>query len=42
MEEVIKGKCLEMLDKLPKAFKIDEVAKKLPIRYDECMNTVLQ
>jgi dynein heavy chain len=41
MEEVIKGKCGEMLEKLPRAFNIEEVAKKLPIRYDECMNTVL-
>lgn len=31
-----------MLAKLPKAFKNDEVAKKWPIVYEECMNTVLQ
>lgn len=41
MEEIIKEKCLEMLEKIPKPFNIEEVAKKLPIRYEECMNTVL-
>ncbi len=42
LEEVIKAKCAEMLEKLPKAFDVFEVGKKYPIRYEECMNTVLQ
>jgi len=33
-EDIIKVKCSEMLEKLPREFDIEAVSKKLPIRYD--------
>jgi len=39
-EDVIKQKCREMLDTLPRCFDIDMVAKKFPIIYAQSMNTV--
>ena len=41
-EDIIKDKCLKMLEKLPREFDIDAVSKRLPILYEQCMNTVLQ
>ena len=42
MEDIIKEKCTEYLEKLPKLFDVEAAAKKLPLKYEECMNTVLQ
>merc|ERR1711988_816176 len=39
---VIKEKCNDILDRLPKPFDVNYVAKKYPITYGESMNTVLQ
>lgn len=41
-EDIIKVKCAQMLEKLPREFDIEAVSKKLPILYEQCMNTVLQ
>ena len=42
IETIIKEKTANILKRLPKPFDLDEVIKKLPIIYEESMNTVLQ
>lgn len=41
-DNLIKQKCIEIVDSLPKAFDIESAAKKFEIKYEESMNTVLQ
>jgi len=42
IDDIIKEKCSNILEKMPKPFDINHVAKKYPIIYEESMNTVLQ
>jgi dynein heavy chain len=41
-DNLIKSKCREIIETLPKPFDLEEAAKKFPVRYEESMNTVLQ
>ena len=42
IEAIIKEKVSAISKRLPQAFDVEEVAKKLPVKYKESMNTVLQ
>lgn len=41
-DDIIKEKCVQILEKLPHPFDLNEVAKKFPLQYEQSMNTVLQ
>lgn len=41
-DDIIKEKCVQILEKLPHPFDLDDVAKKFPLQYEQSMNTVLQ
>ncbi|CAD8115295.1 unnamed protein product [Paramecium sonneborni] len=41
-EDLIKEKCKQILQKLPKQFNVFEAARKHPVQYNQSMNTVLQ
>ena len=42
IDDIIKEKCADILERLPKPFDINHVAKKYPLTYTESMKTVLQ
>jgi len=41
-DQIIKEKCAQILERLPKPFDTDAAAKMHPVKYEQSMNTVLQ